>query len=57
MPGTSTGQIQGRIHPTDFLYTFDQSNDYSFDATKTTFANWNQVTLYENGMLAWGTPP
>jgi hypothetical protein len=57
MPGTSTGEIQGRIHPADFLYMFNQANDYSFDPTKTAYTNWSNVTLYQSGTLVWGTPP
>ncbi len=37
--------------------TFDQTNDYSFDPTKTTFAPSTTVTLYQNGTLVWGTEP
>ena len=40
----------------------DQSNytetgDYSFDPTKTSFTDWDHVTLYRNGVLVWGTEP
>jgi hypothetical protein len=37
--------------------TFTQTGDYSFDATKTAFANWNKVTVYRNGVLVLGTEP
>jgi hypothetical protein len=36
---------------------FTQSNDYSYDATKTAYADWSKVTLYRNGTLIWGTEP
>ncbi len=56
-PGMSTGEIQARIHSTDYQYMLNQANDYSFDATKTAFAAWTHVTLYQNGTLVWGTEP
>ncbi len=34
-----------------------QSNDYSFDATKTQYTEWNHVVLLRNGEPYWGTPP
>ena len=55
--GAATGEIQARIHPTDYQYMFTQTNDYSFDPTKTAFTNWSHVTLYQNGTLVWGTEP
>ena len=33
------------------------ANDYSFDVTKTVYADWTKVTLYRNGVLIWGTEP
>jgi Cellulose binding domain len=55
--GASTGQIQLRFNKTDFTL-YNQSNDYSFDPTKATvFTNWDRVTLYRNGVLAWGIEP
>jgi cellulose 1,4-beta-cellobiosidase len=36
---------------------FDQTNDYSFDPTKTSYANWTHMTLYQGGTLVWGTEP
>jgi hypothetical protein len=38
-------------------HSFTQSNDYSYDATKTAYADWSKVTLYRNGTLIWGTEP
>src|SRR5262249_27454903 len=34
-----------------------EGNDYSYDATKTSFADWTKVTLYRNGTLVWGAEP
>ncbi len=55
-PGASSGNIQIRISREDFS-AFTQTNDYSFDPTKTTLADWNRVTLYYNGTLVWGIEP
>jgi Cellulose binding domain len=55
-PGTSTGTIQARFYGNGYP-TFTQTNDYSFDPTKTTFADSTTVTLYQNGTLVWGTEP
>jgi subtilisin family serine protease len=37
--------------------SYDETDDYSYDGTKTTFAPWDQVTLYYNGALVWGIEP
>jgi hypothetical protein len=44
--GAETGVIQGRFSKNNWS-TFDQSNDYSFDGSKTAFAAWNKVTAYQ----------
>ncbi|GIV98171.1 MAG: hypothetical protein KatS3mg057_2828 [Herpetosiphonaceae bacterium] len=49
-------EIQMRIHKTDWS-SYNESDDYSFDATKTAFADWTRVTLYRNGVLIWGVEP
>ncbi|WP_379395431.1 endo-1,4-beta-xylanase [Paenibacillus lentus] len=54
--GGSTGEIQTRSHNSSWT-NFNESNDYSFDSTKTTFANEEKVTLYRNGALVWGNEP
>jgi cellulose 1,4-beta-cellobiosidase len=36
---------------------YTQSNDYSFDASKTSLTAWNHVVLLQNGGVAWGVPP
>jgi hypothetical protein len=55
--GANTGPIQERLHDTSYACTFTQTNDYSFDATKTAYAYWSNVTLYVSGTLVWGTEP
>jgi hypothetical protein len=34
-----------------------QTDDYSFDATKMAFTEWDRVTLYIDGVLAFGVEP
>ncbi|HEX6290788.1 MAG TPA: cellulose binding domain-containing protein [Herpetosiphonaceae bacterium] len=55
-PGANSGEIQGRVAKSDWT-AYDETNDYSFDVTKTTIADWDRVTLYRNGTLIWGTEP
>nr|WP_246027810.1 MULTISPECIES: glycoside hydrolase family 6 protein [Paenibacillus] len=54
--GGQTGDIQIRIAKADWT-NLDETNDYSFDGTKTAFADWNKVTLHQNGTLVWGIEP
>jgi cellulose 1,4-beta-cellobiosidase len=54
--GGQTGDIQLRIFKSDWT-NFNEANDYSFDATKTAYTNWNHVTLYQAGSLVWGLEP
>ncbi len=52
----STGEIYTTENKNDHSI-MDQTNDYSFDASKTSFADWTRITLYRNGTLVWGTEP
>ena len=54
--GGQSGEIQARFAKTDWS-NFNETGDYSFDPTKTSFADWDHVTLYRNGTLVWGTEP
>jgi hypothetical protein len=54
--GGQSGQIQGRFAKNDWS-NFNEANDYSYDPTKTSFADWSNVTLYRNGSLVWGMLP
>ena len=45
-----------QLHRTDFGSTLNQTNDYSFDASKTKYVDSPNVTLYRKGILIWGTP-
>ncbi len=55
-PGMTTGELMLRIHNQDWS-TMDESDDYSFDGQQTSYVDWDQVTLYENGTLVWGIEP
>jgi len=55
-PGQQSGEIQARLHSQNWS-NYTEGNDYSYDATKTSFADWTRVTLYRNGTLVWGTEP
>jgi hypothetical protein len=55
--GTTTGEIQTRFFDSPLFQAFTQTNDYSFDATKTAYADWTHVTLYHNTTLVWGVEP
>ena len=54
--GGSSGEVQNRFNHTDYS-TINQANDYSFDSTKTSYADWDHITVYKNGTLVWGTEP
>lgn len=55
-PGAATGPFQTRFHKTDYT-TLDETNDYSYDPTKTSFADHIGVAAYESGVLSWGIEP
>jgi len=54
--GASTGEIQDRFNRADWS-NYTQSNDYSFNATATSYTTSTLVTVYVNGQLVWGTEP
>jgi hypothetical protein len=54
--GGDSGEIQTRSAKDDWS-NFDQSRDYSFDASKTAFTDAPHITLYRRGRLAWGVEP
>lgn len=51
-----SGEIQTRVHHSDWS-NYNEANDYSFDATKTVFTDWDRVTLYYRDALVWGSEP
>ncbi len=54
--GVNTGEIQSRIYDSAWGW-YTQTGDYSFDSTKTSYADWAKVTVYYKGTLVWGTEP
>lgn len=55
-PNGESGPIQLRMSKNDWS-NFDETNDYSFNPSITSFAPWERVTLYLNGQLVWGIEP
>ncbi len=54
--GATTGDIKNRINKSDWS-NFNEANDYSFDSSKTAYADWSRVTVYYRGALVWGAEP
>lgn len=54
--GGETGEIQLRMAKSDWS-NFNEADDYSFDPTKTAYADWDKVTLYLDDSLVWGVEP
>ncbi|MNP33657.1 Endoglucanase 1 precursor [compost metagenome] len=54
--GGQSGDIQIRVSKNDWS-NFNFSNDYSFDGTKSSYTDWNKVTLHDSGTLVWGIEP
>jgi hypothetical protein len=53
---SNTGEIQVWFHKNAWG-NYNEVGDYSYDPTKTVYADWNRATLYQNGTLVWGTEP
>lgn len=53
-PGAGTGDLQLRFHRADWQ-TFTQSDDPSY-GPQTSYTDWDRVTVYIDGRLAWGKP-
>jgi endoglucanase len=49
-------EVQQQFHTQPYM-NLDETNDYSFDGTRTDFVEWTRVTLYRDGKLVWGEPP
>jgi len=56
-PPGDTGEIQVAIHDAGYANSYDQSNDYSFDASLTSYAVNDRVTVYYCGQLVGGIEP
>jgi hypothetical protein len=48
--------VESGFHRDPYGY-YDQSNDYSFDPAKTSYAFHDKAVLYRKGVVVWGTPP
>jgi len=55
-PNGNSGEIQIRITRNDWS-NHNESGDWSYDATKTAYADWDHITLYKGGVLVWGKEP
>ncbi len=53
---SNSGHIQSRVSKVDWT-NYDETNDYSYDPSKTDYECWDKVTLYRNGVLIWGIEP
>ena len=58
VPNGDTGEIEVASVDKNYDNVFYQNNDYSYNGgALTAYVIWNQVTLYQNGLLVWGVPP
>jgi hypothetical protein len=48
--------VQCRVAKNDWS-NYTQTNDYSFNSTGTSYADWTKVTGYISGVLQWGLEP
>jgi hypothetical protein len=55
-PGADTQDLQLRLYRADWQ-NVNQGNDYSFNASMTSYTDNAKVVAYQNGSLVWGTPP
>ncbi len=49
-------EVQARFSKTDWT-NYTQTNDYSFNATDNSYADWTKITGYLAGSLVWGVEP
>ncbi len=54
---SETGQMQCRIFDDVAQQLFDQTNDWSYDSSVTSFQNFLKISVYYKGVLCWGDPP
>ena len=54
---TGIAEVQAQFFSAGYVTNYTQTGDYSFDASKTAFADWTHVTLYRNSTLVWGIEP
>ena len=49
-------ELQQQFHTNPYT-ELDETNDYSFARTHTSYADWKRVTVHREGVLVWGEPP
>ncbi|WP_281886294.1 cellulose binding domain-containing protein [Paenibacillus sp. YYML68] len=54
--GGDTGSIKVRMNNSDWS-NYNEANDYSYDASRTSLADYSKITIHHNGTLVWGTAP
>ncbi|WP_020124659.1 cellulose binding domain-containing protein [Streptomyces canus] len=55
-PGADTGDMQLRFYQSTWA-PLNQSDDYSFGASQTSYADWSKVTAQLAGTTLWGQAP
>jgi hypothetical protein len=53
---SDSGGIETRFNKTDWS-NYNETGDFSYDRTKTSYTLWNKVTVYRNDILVYGTEP
>ena len=56
VPGGSSGEVQTRFAKIGWS-NYDETDDYSYNMSMSSFQIWENVTVYCNGNLTWGTEP
>jgi hypothetical protein len=49
-------EVHQQFHTTPYK-DFDESDDYSFERRRATFADSQKITVYQDETLVWGIPP
>lgn len=52
----ATAEVQARFARSDWS-NYNQANDYSFNASATSYVPWKSITGYISGTLNWGAEP
>ncbi|GIP15933.1 hypothetical protein J40TS1_15750 [Paenibacillus montaniterrae] len=54
--GANSGEMQIRFNKTNWT-NYNESDDFSYDSTKTSFTQWDHIPAYQNGTLIFGLEP
>lgn len=54
--GANSGEMQIRLNKTNWT-NYNESDDFSYDSTKTSFTQWDHIPAYQNGTLIFGLEP